>query len=41
MAYVAPDAAKVGTRVDVMIRGQAIPAEIVRTPFYKSGSVKR
>ncbi len=41
MAYVTPDAAKVGTRVDVMIRGQAIPAEIVRTPFYKSGSVKR
>jgi aminomethyltransferase len=41
MAYVTPGAAKVGTRVDVMIRGQAIPAEIVRTPFYKNGTVKR
>jgi aminomethyltransferase len=41
MAYVTPAAAKPGTLVEVMIRGQAIPAEIVRTPFYKSGTVKR
>ncbi|HET8656483.1 MAG TPA: glycine cleavage system aminomethyltransferase GcvT, partial [Longimicrobiaceae bacterium] len=40
MAYVPAEAAKPGTRIEVMIRGQAIPAEVVRPPFHASGSVR-
>ncbi len=41
MAYVPAEAAKPGTRIDVVIRDRAIPAEVVRPPFYTEGSVRR
>ncbi len=33
MGYVASDHAKVGTEVDVIVRGKPLPAEVVRLPF--------
>ena len=41
MAYVPVESAKPGTRIDIMVRDKAIPAEIVRPPFYKDGSVRK
>ena len=41
MAYVPAEAAKAGTRIDIMVRDKAIPAEVARAPFYKEGSVRR
>jgi aminomethyltransferase len=41
MAYVPADAAKPGTMIDIMVRDKAIPAEIVRPPFYRDGSVRK
>jgi aminomethyltransferase len=41
MAYVPADAAQPGTRIDIMVRDKAIPAEIVRPPFYRDGSVRK
>jgi aminomethyltransferase len=41
MAYVPADSAKPGTRIDIMVRDRAIPAEIVRPPFYRDGSVRK
>lgn len=41
MAYVPAEAAKPGTRIDIMVRDKPIPAEIVRPPFYKDGSVRK
>jgi len=41
MAYVPADSAKPGTRIDIMVRDRAIPAEIVRPPFYKGGSIRK
>lgn len=41
MAYVPAESAKPGTRIDIMVRDKAIPAEIVRPPFYKDGSVRK
>jgi aminomethyltransferase len=41
MAYVAVESAKKGTGIEVMIRDRAIPAEIVRPPFYTTGSLRR
>jgi len=41
MAYVASEAAKPGTRIDIMVRDKAIPAEVTRAPFYKQGSVRK
>ena len=35
MAYVAPGDAEPGTMLDVEIRGQGVPAEVVSLPFYK------
>jgi aminomethyltransferase len=35
MAYVPPDRSRVGTGIEVGIRGQAVPAQIVALPFYK------
>ena len=35
MAYVAPDDAEPGTIVDVEIREQRVPAEVVALPFYR------
>lgn len=40
-AYVATEAAKPGTAIEVVIRNRPIPAEVVRPPFYKDGSLKR
>jgi aminomethyltransferase len=40
MAYVPAAAAKPGTRIEIVIRGQPVPAEVVRPPFYKQGSVR-
>ncbi len=40
MGYVPVEAAKPGTEVEVVIRDRLIPAEVVRPPFYKEGSVK-
>src|SRR5690606_4614411 len=41
MGYVPADSAKPGTRIEIMVRDKAIPAEIVRPPFYKGGSVRK
>jgi aminomethyltransferase len=41
MCYLPAAAAKPGTRIDVMVRDKAIPAEVVRPPFYKEGSVRK
>jgi aminomethyltransferase len=41
MCYVPADAAKPGTRVDIMVRDKPIQAELVRPPFYKEGSVRK
>jgi aminomethyltransferase len=41
MGYVAVDASKPGTELEVMIRGKAIPAVVQRPPFYTEGSLKR
>ena len=35
LAYVAKDSAKAGTALQVDCRGRIIPAEVVKTPFYK------
>lgn len=41
LAYVAVEAARAGTMIDVMVRGKPVPAEIVRPPFYKDGSARK
>ncbi|HSJ10998.1 MAG TPA: glycine cleavage system aminomethyltransferase GcvT [Longimicrobiales bacterium] len=41
MAYVPAAAAKPGTRIDIMVRDKAIPAEVARAPFYREGSVRK
>jgi aminomethyltransferase len=41
MCYVPAGSAKAGTRLDIMVRDRAIPAEIVRPPFYRDGSVRK
>ncbi len=41
LAYVTPEHAKPGTRLDILIRDQAIPVEVVRLPFYTEGSIRR
>lgn len=35
LAYVPPDLAAVGTALEVRIRGKDVPAQVVRTPFYR------
>jgi len=35
MAYVPPEASAVGSAIDIEIRGQLVPAQIVPLPFYK------
>ena len=40
MAYVPAEAAKPGTEVGIVIRGRAVPAEVVRPPFYREGSIR-
>lgn len=41
MAYLRSDAASPGTKVDLMIRNQPVPAEVVRPPFYTEGSARK
>jgi aminomethyltransferase len=41
MCYVPVASAKPGTRIDIMVRDKAIPAEVVRPPFYRDGSVRK
>jgi aminomethyltransferase len=41
LGYVSVDAARPGTAIDIVIRDRAIPAEVVRPPFYKEGSLRR
>ncbi|HUF12889.1 MAG TPA: glycine cleavage system aminomethyltransferase GcvT [Longimicrobiales bacterium] len=41
MGYVETALAKPGTAIDIVVRGKPIPAEIVRPPFYKQGSIRR
>jgi glycine cleavage system aminomethyltransferase T len=40
MAYLAPEAWKPGTRVEVVARGQATPAVVASRPMHREGSVK-
>jgi aminomethyltransferase len=35
MAYVPPEVATAGTMLDVIVRGVAVPAEVVPLPFYR------
>jgi glycine cleavage system aminomethyltransferase T len=35
MAFVPPEAAKVGREIDIDIRGKTVPARQVPLPFYK------
>ena len=39
--YLPADAAKVGTKFEVDVRGERIPAEVVSRPFWKKGSAKK
>jgi aminomethyltransferase len=39
--YLPADSAKVGTRFEVECRGERIPAEVVKRPFYTKGSVRK
>ena len=41
MAYVPVAAAQPGTELEIVIRDRAVPAEVVRPPFYKHGSVRK
>ncbi|HEX2188868.1 MAG TPA: glycine cleavage system aminomethyltransferase GcvT [Longimicrobiaceae bacterium] len=40
MAYVPASAAKPGTEIGIVIRDRAVPAEVVRPPFHRNGSVR-
>lgn len=37
LAYLPVEIAKVGTELNIEVRGRAIPAEVVKKPFYKKG----
>ncbi len=39
--YLPSELAEPGTGLEIVIRDRAIPAEVVRMPFYKEGSLKR
>jgi glycine cleavage system aminomethyltransferase T len=41
MAYVPAESSKPGTMIEIMVRDKAVPAEIVRPPFYTQGSVRK
>ena len=41
MGYVPVEASKPGTSIEIVIRDRAIPAEVVRPPFYTEGSLRR
>jgi aminomethyltransferase len=40
LAYLPVEAAKPGTEIGIVIRGTAVPAEVVRPPFHTSGTVR-
>jgi aminomethyltransferase len=40
MAYVPAEAARAGAPIEIVIRGQGVPAELVKPPFYTQGSVR-
>jgi aminomethyltransferase len=40
MGYLPADAAAPGTAIEIVIRGQGLPAEVVKPPFYTQGSVR-
>ncbi len=41
LGYVPAAAAKPGTEIEIVIRDKAVPAVVVRPPFYKDGSIRR
>ncbi len=41
MGYIATEASKAGTSLQIMVRDKATPAEVVKTPFYTKGSVRK
>lgn len=41
LGYVPVESSKAGTAIDVMVRDRQVPAEVVRPPFYKEGSVRK
>jgi len=41
MGWVEAELAKPGTPLDILVRGKPVPAEVVRPPFYKQGSIRR
>ena len=41
LAYVATEASKVGTPLQIMVRDKPVAAEVQRAPFYKEGTVKK
>lgn len=41
LAYVAAEAADSGGSLEIVIRNQPVPAEVVRPPFYRDGSIRR
>jgi aminomethyltransferase len=41
MGWVEAGLSKPGTAIDILVRGKPVPAEVVRPPFYKQGSIKR
>jgi aminomethyltransferase len=40
MAYVPAEHARPGTEIGIVIRGQPVPAEVLKPPFYTGGSVR-
>jgi aminomethyltransferase len=40
LAYLPPEAARPGTALEVVIRDQPVPAEVVRPPFYTLGTAR-
>lgn len=41
LAYVATEASKIGTPIEIMVRDKPVAAEVARPPFYKHGTVKK
>jgi aminomethyltransferase len=41
LAWIERTAAEAGTAIDIVVRDRVVPAEVVRPPFYKQGSVRR
>jgi aminomethyltransferase len=41
MAYVPVESSKAGSEIEIMVRDKGVMAEVVKTPFYKQGSVRK